>query len=266
MPSEHIALHQLPLAPAVEILCCHYALLRTWDYSDLTAPYWRWYWVDRPGASITLRGKRFELVPEQVVLIPANTPFTAHNRSDIGFLYIHFFIEAIYKQPAPAPVVLSLAAAQIRQIRDFASRFPELEREEFSPLFSLPMAFVAQALSLTKSEFWTIAFYDARVAKAIQMIETHYPAAVSNQKLSNEAGMNTNAFIRMFKRVTGQTPCQHLQGLRLKEASSLLHHSKLSIEAIADKIGFNDRQHFNLMFRKSFRITPVQFRKNALKL
>jgi transcriptional regulator GlxA family with amidase domain len=54
--------------------------------------------------------------------------------------------------------------------------------------------------------------------------------------------------------------------LRLKEASSLLHHSQLSIEAIAEKTGFNDRQHLNLMFRKSFRITPAQFRKNFLKL
>jgi len=142
MPSEHLAIYQLPPAPPVEILCCHYALLRTWDYPDLTAPYWRWYWVDRPGASITLGGKRFELVPEQVVLIPANTPFAAHNRSDIGFLYIHFFVEAVYKQPDPAPVVLPLAAGQVRLIRDFASRFPELEREGVSPLFSLPMAFV----------------------------------------------------------------------------------------------------------------------------
>jgi transcriptional regulator GlxA family with amidase domain len=54
--------------------------------------------------------------------------------------------------------------------------------------------------------------------------------------------------------------------LRLKEASSLLHHSELSIEAIAEKTGFNDRQHLNLMFRKRFRITPAQFQKNFLKL
>ena len=87
-----------------------------------------------------------------------------------------------------------------------------------------------------------------------------------NNTLSRRAGMNMNAFIRMFKRVTRQTPRQYLQNLRLKEASSLLHHSQLSIEAIADKTGFNDRQHLNLIFRKTFRITPAQFRKNFLKL
>jgi AraC family transcriptional activator FtrA len=57
-----------------------------------------------------------------------------------------------------------------------------------------------------------------------------------------------------------------LQNLRLKEASSLLHHSQLSIDSIAEQTGFNDRQHLNLMFRKQFRITPAQFRKNSLKL
>jgi len=69
-----------------------------------------------------------------------------------------------------------------------------------------------------------------------------------------------------FEPRTSQTPRQYLQGMRLKEASSLLHHSKLTIDVIAEKTGFNDRQHLNLMFQKRFRITPAQFRKNALKL
>ena len=266
MPSDYLALYQLPLQPPIEILCCHYAQLKTWDYPDLTAPYWRWYWVDRPGAIITLGGKRFKLVPEQVVLIPPNIHFAARNRNELGFLYIHFFVKATYRQPVPEPVVLSLACDQTRQIRDFVSRVRELEGEEVSPLLSLPMAFVTLALSRTKKEFWTTSFHDSRVAGAIKLIESAYPSSVPNRKLSKVAGMNTNAFIRMFRRVTSQTPRQYLQGMRMKDASSLLHHSKLTIDVIAEKTGFNDRQHLNLMFQKRFRITPAQFRKNALKL
>ncbi len=266
MPSDVLTMYQLPLPPAVEILCCHYAVLRTWDYPDLAAPYWRWYWVDRPGAAITVGQKRFELIPGQVVLIPPNTHFAAHNREPIGFLYIHFFVEAAYEQSSPAPSFLELDATQRQFIRDFASQLAELERKEASPLLSLPLAFVSLALSRTKQEHWTGACQDARVSRAIQQIEAGYPAALSNAQLARSAGMNLNAFIRMFKRVTSQTPRQFLLGLRLKEASSLLHHSQLSLETIAEQTGFNDRQHLNLMFRKSFRITPAQFRKNFLKL
>ena len=91
MPSDILKLFQLPLAPRIDVLCCHYALLKTWEFLDLAAPYWRWYWVDRPGASIDLGKKHFDLMPDQVVLIPPNTHFSAHNDEVIGFLYIHFF-------------------------------------------------------------------------------------------------------------------------------------------------------------------------------
>jgi len=266
MPLDVLTLFQLPLPPWIEVLCCHYALLKTWDYPDLAAPYWRWYWVDRPGASINLGKKQFKLVPDQVVLIPPNTHFSAHNRKVIGFLYIHFFVEANYEQTAPDLIVLPLAAEQRRFIRKFAAQFQALEREEVSPLLSLPLALVSLALSVTERDHWTSSHQDARVIGAIQHIESDYPAAGPNSALARRAGMNINAFIRLFKRATSQTPRQYLQNLRLKEASSLLHHSQLSIEAIAEKTGFNDRQHFNRMFRKRFRITSAQLRKNFLKL
>jgi AraC-like DNA-binding protein len=265
MPSDVLTLHQLPPSPSIDILCCHYALLKTWDYPDLAAPYWRWYWVDRPGAFIRLGHKHFDLVPDQIVLIPPNTHFSAYNREIIGFLYIHFFVEATYNPAAPDIIAFPLAAYQKRFIQDFATQCQVLQEEDVSPLLSLPLALVSLALSLTSREYWTSSYKDLRALAAIQRIEATYPSAVPNSVLAREAGMNLNAFIRMFKRVTSQTPRQFLQNLRLKEASSLLHHSNLSIEAIAERTGFNDRQHLNLMFRKSFRIAPAQFRKNFLK-
>jgi AraC-like DNA-binding protein len=266
MPSDVLSLCQLPLPPAVEVLCCHYALLKSWDYPDLAAPYWRWYWVDRPGATITLGRRKLELVPGQVVLIPPNTHFAAHNRAPVGFLYIHFFVDATYQPAAPDLVVLPLADDQIQFIRDFAAQFKALENEEVSPLLSLPLALVSLALSRTSRAHWIRSHQDPRVIAAIETIESAYPAAVPNPTLARQAGMNMNAFIRLFKRATSQTPRKYLQNLRLREASSLLHHSAQSLDAIAEKTGFNDRQHLNLIFRNSFRITPAQFRRNSLKL
>lgn len=266
MPSDHITLSQLPLPPRVEILCCHYAVLKTWEFTDLAAPYWRWYWVDRPGSSVVIGGKRHELVPDQIVLIPPHTHFSASNRGVVGSLYIHFFLEITYQPAAPAIIILPLAAEHQQFIRDYVKRFPDLEREDVSPQLYLPLTLVSLALSLTQRECWISDYKDPRIVKAIALIESNYPAAVPNKKLSQVAGMNTNAFIRKFKQVTSRTPRQHLQALRLKEVSSLLHHSALSIEEIAERTGFNDRQHLNMIFRKQFRITPAQFRKNFLKL
>jgi len=200
------------------------------------------------------------------VLIPPNTHFSCFNRHIVGFLYIHFFVEAEYQQTAPGIITVALDAHQAQFLRDYVAQFPVLEKEDGSPELSLPLALIILALRATKRARWINDYKDERVAKALAMIESTYPGAVPNRKLSGAAGMNTNAFIKMFKRMTRRTPRQYLQGLRLKEASSLLHHSEMSIEEIAERTGFHDRQHLNMLFRKQFRISPAQFRRNFLKL
>ena len=267
MPADFVAHYRLNKAPSVELLCCNYALLTKWDFADVVAPYWHWYWVNRSGASITCNGKRINLEPGKIILIPPNLHFSADYQADpgevFGQLYIVFLLKNEFKQDPPSPIVIPLSKVHAQLIEQFCQQIMENQATEVSPLLMPPAALVSLALSQTDRACWIQPNRDLRVTRAIKKMESDYPAAVSNETLSRLAGMNTNSFIRLFKAVTNETPRQYLLGLRLSEAASLLRHSTMSVEAIAEQTGFNDRVHFNLMFRKKFEMTPVQFRKNS---
>ena len=68
------------------------------------------------------------------------------------------------------------------------------------------------------------------------------------------------SFMRRFREATGLTPLDYVQALRLEEAKQMLEMGDLSVEAIANEIGYEDASFFGRMFRRKVGMTPVQYR------
>jgi len=66
-----------------------------------------------------------------------------------------------------------------------------------------------------------------------------------------------------IKAVTGKTPMEYVNCLRLEEAKRLLDHSDLTIETIITKCGFSSLRTFYRLFSNHYRITPSEYRKIA---
>ena len=62
----------VPQVP-IDILEATWAEIDDWHHQDTAAPWWRWYWNDRPGWSATYRGRSHPLLPHNVVLIAPET-------------------------------------------------------------------------------------------------------------------------------------------------------------------------------------------------
>ena len=78
--------------------------------------------------------------------------------------------------------------------------------------------------------------------------------------LLQEFGMNRTYFYKKIKQLTGLTPNQHLQEMRLDKARRLLEmRSAKSIKAIAYEVGFKDRGHFSAIFKKRFGKLPSEY-------
>lgn len=78
---------------------------------------------------------------------------------------------------------------------------------------------------------------------------------------------NYNQFYlsRKFKQTYGVSISKYIMRERLKAASGLLKHSSMSIADIANRFQFSSQSHFQAVFKKSFNMTPVQYRKNYRK-
>jgi transcriptional regulator GlxA family with amidase domain len=86
---------------------------------------------------------------------------------------------------------------------------------------------------------------------------------VPNRALARLAGMNVNAFIRLFKSRTGFSLQAYSRTKRVERACDLLLHSDASLEQVAERSGFSDRYHFSRVFKKVRGISPARFRKTA---
>jgi AraC family transcriptional regulator len=99
-----------------------------------------------------------------------------------------------------------------------------------------------------------------RVFSVIRHLQSHYHESCSLKRLAGLARLSPYHFLRIFRKVTGQSPAQYVLNVRLRAAADSLLDTRAPIGEIALGTGFNDISHFNASFRSAFRRSPTQWR------
>ncbi len=94
-------------------------------------------------------------------------------------------------------------------------------------------------------------------------MQQHHAQSLTLADLAREGGLSKFAFVRRFKRLSGQTPMKELQRLRLNQARALLLTSGLPVKVIAPAVGLTDEYQLSKLFRKHFKLSPSELRKRA---
>jgi AraC family transcriptional regulator len=103
---------------------------------------------------------------------------------------------------------------------------------------------------------------DARIARAVRMVERHPAHAWTLGSLADAAGLSPYHFLRTFDRVSGVTPHQYVLRARLRDAALRLARESGSVIDIALDCGFGDVSNFNRAFRTEFGVSPRAYRKS----
>ena len=86
-------------------------------------------------------------------------------------------------------------------------------------------------------------------------------AAHTVDSLADVAIMSRSVFAERFHRAFGCSPIRFLHDVRLRRAADLLRQSRdLSINQVADRVGFRSRSHFSQAFKDHFGASPAAFR------
>ena len=83
------------------------------------------------------------------------------------------------------------------------------------------------------------------------------------ETLTRKAGMGRSAFIERFGAVVGETPLRYLTRWRIQLAKRLLADSALSLEQIAERVGYDSAAAFSRVFTKTARVSPGLYRRNV---
>jgi AraC family transcriptional regulator, activator of mtrCDE len=107
---------------------------------------------------------------------------------------------------------------------------------------------------------WLAALEDARLGRAVALMQERPEQSFSLPRLAEVAGMSRSVFAARFAEAWSQSPIEFLKGLRLARAAQLLTRTDLPVKAVAGRVGYASRSAFTRAFVARHGIGPLAFR------
>jgi len=101
------------------------------------------------------------------------------------------------------------------------------------------------------------------VSYAMKYIGIMYGEQLSLEMVADEIGISTYYLSRLFKQELKLTFVEYLTNVRMKSAFALAKNTKMSVNEIAAKIGYNNTTYFTRVFKKYTGMTMSEFRIDA---
>ena len=105
--------------------------------------------------------------------------------------------------------------------------------------------------------------YDQRIRRAMDYLDRNLSRKIALADIAAAVGLSTSRLSHLFREQSGQTPQQHLEGLRMQRAAELLRRTGFSIKQISDAVGFDNQFYFSQRFKARSGQSPSTFRASA---
>ena len=96
---------------------------------------------------------------------------------------------------------------------------------------------------------------------AIKAMEQNYNVWYKNEEYAEMCGISKYHFIHLFTECKGCSPSKYKSGILMKKATELLAISDISMNEIADMLGFEDALYFSKKFKTDYGMSPSQYRQ-----
>lgn len=102
------------------------------------------------------------------------------------------------------------------------------------------------------------------IEAAVKYIQENYQHPISLADIADDCNVSKVHLSRKFKGKTGIGLNEYIVLYRLKRAKELLlTEDRMNICDVAFACGFNDSNYFSWLFKKTYGVTPTQYRKNT---
>ncbi len=95
-------------------------------------------------------------------------------------------------------------------------------------------------------------------------LKVHYMEEITLDKMAEKLNITGGYLSTYFKEKTGMNFLEYVNDVRIRNARELLETSDMKIQEIAEKVGYQNLNSFNRMFKKFTGVTPSEFRKNRV--
>ena len=111
---------------------------------------------------------------------------------------------------------------------------------------------------------WLTALQDPQIGKALAAFHEEPSRDWSLTSLARIANLSRSVFSQRFAASVGMTPARYVARWRMHLATALLRTNQLTIEQVAERLGYSSESSFSRTFKRLIGTSPADFRKSAL--
>lgn len=104
------------------------------------------------------------------------------------------------------------------------------------------------------------------VEQAKQLAEQYWDQQIDMTFIANRLNMNYSYFSKLFKEKTGMNFSRYLLRLRMEKGKALLADPHIKIQAISEKLGYQNPKNFTRTFKEFTGLSPQDFRKMSAEI
>lgn len=104
------------------------------------------------------------------------------------------------------------------------------------------------------------------IARAQAYISLHYTQNLTLAEVADSMSVSYSHFSHLFRKTLGMTFPAYLLRMRMEKAAAYLQDPDLSITQIAEKVGYEDANHFSRAFKRYTGRNPSDYRRSQLNM
>lgn len=100
------------------------------------------------------------------------------------------------------------------------------------------------------------------ILNSLIYIEEHYTESITAKEIADASSLSESYFRNIFKEVTGLSPFDYLNRIRVAKALEHLQSENTSVTEAASLVGISDSNYFTRIFKKIMGNTPSYYKNN----
>jgi len=97
-----------------------------------------------------------------------------------------------------------------------------------------------------------------------QVVENRYSEPLSVADIAAAVYLSPKQANVIFKREEGFTIFDYLTAFRISRAKKLLKETDQTIQAIAEQVGYSNKSHFAIVFKRSTGLAPAEYKNKPV--
>ncbi|MGT2959171.1 AraC family transcriptional regulator [Streptococcus bovimastitidis] len=99
------------------------------------------------------------------------------------------------------------------------------------------------------------------VKQSLKLIHANYDSKIRISDMADKLNLDRTYLYKIFKEKTGYSLKDYILHIKLDKSAQLLSESDLTITEISYSVGYSDPLQFSKIFKKFYKVSPSQYRK-----